>query len=333
MKMKKVPYFVLAVLAGVFFLSSSVTAAGNALGFGSGMPGSNSYSVASAVAKLLSEQAGILTVVQPCSGGTAFIPAVNAGEFDFGGANELELRYALGGTGYFKGQPMPNLRVVTVLMPLRTAIFVQKDSPIRAVKDLKGKVFPSDYTAMKVAQVITSGMLANAGLTWNDVKKDPVPNVVRGADDFIAGKADAFFFDVASGKVQEAASKVGGLRALPIDPSQEAMSRFRAQMPVAYPLLMQPSEALPAIVGPTYVAAFDLVLITSAKEPNDLIYKVTKALYNGKKALISYFKPFGEEFLQDKMAKVLPYGEYHQGAIKFYKEVGLWPPKEAEAGK
>ena len=104
-------------------------------------------------------------------------------------------------------------------------------------------------------------------------------------------------------------------------------------MPVVYPLLMHPSEAVPSIVGSTHVAAFDLVLITNAKVPDDLIYKVTKALYNGKKALISYFKPFGEEFSEDKMAKVLPNGEYHPGAIKFYKEVSLWPPKESVVGK
>jgi TRAP-type uncharacterized transport system substrate-binding protein len=55
---------------------------------------------------------------------------------------------------------------------------------------------------------------------------------------------------------------------------------------------------------------------------------VTKALHGGKQAFLSSFKPLGINFSPDKMAKRLPAGEYHPGAIKFYKEVGLWPPKE-----
>jgi len=32
-------------------------------------------------------------------------------------------------------------------------------------------------------------------------------------------------------------------------------------------------------------------------------------------------------FQPRQMAKILPAGEYHPGAIKFYKEAGMWPPK------
>jgi TRAP transporter TAXI family solute receptor len=220
-----------------------------------------------------------------------------------------------------------------VLLPLRTAFFVKADSPIRSIKDLKGKRIPSDYSAQKVVYQITTGLLANAGLTWDDVDHDPVPNVNRGADDFIEGKVDAFFFDITSGKVLEAASKVGKLRALPVDPSPQAMARFRESMPVAYPYLQETSKVFPGIEEPTYVAAFDFVLLASSAEPDDLIYKLTKTLYNGKKDLTSFFKPLGDEFSRDKMAKVLPNGEYHEGAIKFYKEVGLWPPKEGVVQK
>ena len=85
------------------------------------------------------------------------------------------------------------------------------------------------------------------------------------------GKADAFFFAVGSGKVREAGAKVGGLRALPIDPSPEAMARFRKHLPVAYPLLLKPSKPNYGIVATTYVAAFDLLLATNNKASEDVI--------------------------------------------------------------
>ena len=82
------------------------------------------------------------------------------------------------------------------------------------------------------------------------------------------------------------------------------------------------------IVEPTYVAAFDSILIVNANVPDDVVYKVTKALYGGKKQLFSYFKTFGALFSPKRMAKILVAGEYHPGAIEFYKEMGMWPPKE-----
>jgi uncharacterized protein len=325
----KVEKLMLGFLFGVCMMALlNSPASGKTFGYGTGNPGSITYSVGSAVAKLFSEKADILTLVQPHGGPNAFVPAVNAGELDFCGANVLDLLYALTGDEYFKGQAMPDLRVVSVLLPMRTAFYVRKDSSYKSIKDLRGKRFPSDYKAQQVMELTATSILANAGLTWNDVQKVPVPNVNRGADDFMAGKAEAFIFDITSGKVQEVVSSVGGLRALSLDPSPEAIARSRQHMPVIYAYLMQPSPALTTIVEPTYVAAADLALLASVKQPADVIYRAAKVLYEGKAALTSFFKPFGEVFEPGKMAKILPKGEYHEGAIKFYKEMNMWPPKE-----
>jgi TRAP transporter TAXI family solute receptor len=272
------------------------------------------------------------TRVQPHSGNSTFVPAVNAGEVDFGPANVLEMQYALTGTGIYKGQVLKDLQVVSVLMPLRTAFFAAKDSDIKTVRDLKGKRVPGKWTAQKVINYIANGIMANAGMSYDDVKMVPVPNVNRGADDFIQGKVDTFFFAVGSGKVREAGAKVGGLRALAIDPSPEAMARFRKHMPVIYPELLEPSPQNYGVIEPTYTAAFDLLFVTNNKVPEDVIYKVTKALYGGKDAMFASFKTLGANFSPQKMAKILPAGEYHPGAIKFYKEAGMWPPKESVAG-
>jgi TRAP transporter TAXI family solute receptor len=322
--------FLITLILTAFLVS---TATAQTLGIGTSNPGSITHSSGSAIAKLITEQLGIQTRVQPHGGNSAFVPAVNAGEVDFGAANVLEMQYALTGTGIYKGQVLKDLRVVTVLMPLRTAFFVAKDSPIKSIKDLKGKKVPGRWTSQKVIQHITKGLLANAGLTYDDVKTVPVPNVNRSADDFIQRKADTFFFAVGSGKVREAGAKVGGLKALPVDPSPEAVARLQEHMPVMYPLLLQPSKANYGINEPTYVAAFDLLFLTHNRMSDDVIYKITKALHGGKKALFASFKPLGANFSPKKMAKILPAGVYHPGAIKFYSEVGLWPPKEGVMSK
>lgn len=316
----------ITVLAVTIFLTS--TAAARTINIGSSNPGSITHSTCSAIAKLIAQELKLQTRVQPHGGQSAFVPAVNAGEVDFGASNVYELVDALAGTGIYKGQVLKDLRAVTILMPLRTAWWVAKDSPIKSIKDLKGKRVPGRWTSQKIIRYLAKGWLASGGLTYDDVKMVPVANVNRAADDFIQGKVDAFLFAVGSGKVREAGAKVGGLRALPLETSPEAVARFRKHMPVIYPMLLQPSKGNYGIIGPTYISAVDFVFITNKNVPDDLIYNVTKALYGGKKALFASFKPLGALFSPKKMAKILPVGEYHPGAIKFYNEVGLWPPTE-----
>ena len=318
------PRHLLTGLVVLIFLVSS--AHGQTIGIGASGPGSITHSSGSAIAKLVTQETGYQMRVQPHGGNSVAVPAVNAGEVEFCAANVLEMSHALAGTGIYKGQVLSNLRVVTVLMPLRVTFFVKAKSPIKSVKDLKGKKVPGVFASQKVVGLLTKGMLANAGLTYDDVKMVPVPNVIRNADDFAQGRSDTFFFAVGSGKVREVGARVGGLRALPIDPSPEAMARFREHMPVAYPLLIHPSKPNYGIVGPTYIIANDLLFVTNKNVPEEVVYNITKSIYGGKKALFASFKPLGANFSQKKMAKILPAGEYHAGAIKLYKEVGMWPP-------
>ena len=70
---------------------------------------------------------------------------------------------------------------------------------------------------MRNIDMVTRAMLATAGLTEADVKPVLVPNVVRSADDFMAGNADMFFFAFGGPKVREVDATVGGIRALEID--------------------------------------------------------------------------------------------------------------------
>ena len=115
-------------------------------------------------------------------------------------------------------------------------------------------------------------MLASAGLTEADVKPVLVPNVVRSADDFMAGNADMFSFAFGGPKVKEADATVGGIRALEID--EAACRRRRKIMPWAYLTQVGPGPIFTGVEKPMKVYSFDNVLITSAKVPDDFIYKI-----------------------------------------------------------
>ena len=58
----------------------------------------------------------------------------------------------------------------------------------------------------------------------------------------------------------------------------------------------------------------------------ETVYRMTRALFGNKDKLVAASPAF-RLFSRDAMAKDLGVVEYHPGAIRFYTEQGLWPPR------
>jgi TRAP transporter TAXI family solute receptor len=306
-------------------LASAGPVAAQMYGIGTGKQGFFTYSAGAAIAKVAADN-GMNLRLQPYGGTSAYVPGVNANEIEFGLANELETHYAVTGEVIYKDKPQKDLRVISILTPLYSEFFVRKDSPIKSIADLKGKRVPTDYVSQRVLDVLTRGTLANAGLTYDDIKKVPVPNVVGGADEFAKGNADVFMFALGSGKVAEVDAQVGGVRVLPIDSSKEAMARMRKLIPVAYATKVEPGKGRAGVDAPTMVYAYDYLVLANSKVSDEAAYKLTKILHDNKAALAAGFGALGG-FDPKRMAKDMGPVQFHPGAIKYYKEVGAWPPK------
>lgn len=311
-----------------FFFAAAATvgvasvAQAQVVGMGTSKQGGFTYSAGAAIAKVVSAE-GLRMLVRPYGGSGVYVPAVNKGQLQFALANALETRYAVTGTGAYAGRKQENIRVVGVMLPLRVAIFVRKDSPIKTIADLKGKRVPGVFAAARTLKVLMDGLLANAGMSYADVNTVKAASIISGANDFAAGKSDALFFAVGSGKVLQIDAQVGGIRALPIDPSPAAMERLRKYVPVAYPLELKPGKRLAGILKPTFVMAYPYLVLTSVKVPDDQVYKVAKAMWGNRKGMIAAFRPMAG-FQPKNMVTKLDQVQYHPGAIKFYKEKGLW---------
>jgi uncharacterized protein len=288
-------------------------------------PGAYTHSTGVAIAKLIVEKTGLKATVQPQA--TAPMGPVNNGVADFGMANAFDLTFSATGKGEYEEQgPKPNLRVVATLQVYQVAMHVRKDSDIRTLKDLKGKRVGSGFHAQKTIGEIIKAHLANAGLTYDDVKPVPSPNVTRAAEDFGAGKSDVMFYALGSAVVLEINTKVSGLRVLPVDSSPEAVGRMQKFMPGSYVTEAKPAPNIPGIAEPTMVVSFDNVLYTNVKVSEDVVYKVVKAIYENKPDLVASFATFGS-FSPQRMAIPVQDLDFHPGALKFYKEVGILPSK------
>ena len=308
----------LAFAAATFFAAG---AHAQALGFGSAPQGSIGYNMSAAIAKTIAEAEGIQSRVQPYSGSSAVLPLVNSGELDLAVCNVLEIQEATNGEGPYAGRKQSNLRVLGVIFPLYSSIFVRKDSPIKTLADLKGKRVPYGFTAQVTLERIVSAILASGGLGSNDIVPVMVPNVIRGADDFMEGKIDGGFFAIGAAKVAEVHKSVGGIRYLPVPDDPAALAAMRKLMPYAYVTEVKPSPAFVGLDGPTKLMAYDYLVAVGAHVKDDVVYKIAKAMYENKPKLVESLRAFNG-FNPGDMHKSMP-ATFHPGSEKYYKEKGI----------
>jgi len=305
-----------AVFGGIaaLALSAGTASAQRPYGFATLPPGTLNYTTSSAVAKVLKEKAGLNILVQPTAGDTAIIPMVDRGEAELGISNVMEVADG------FKGA-QKDLRIVAAVHAYRTPFFVRKDSAMHTIADLKGKRVALGYSAMRNLDKVSRAQLATAGLTEKDVKVVLVPNVVRSADDFVSGAADMFNFAFGAPKVREVDATVGGIRVLSID--EKGMPAARKIMPYGYLTTVPPGPVFIGVEKPMKVYSFDALIFSSAKVPDDFVYKFLQALDQNKADLVK-IQPVLREFTLQFAYKQYDI-PYHPGALKYYKEHNIQP--------
>jgi len=277
-----------------------------------------------AVAKVATNHGNVRSTLRNYASPNVFVPAIARGQVDFGVANQFEVMLAVTGQDHFAGRQQANLRAVAVLFPLQIAIFVGQDSTIRRIADLKGRRMPDGYVANKIILPLIDASFAADGLTRSDIESFNVPGTASGADAFISGRTEGFLMALRAPKVREAHARVG-IRALPIQNTAENLAAIRRHMPVAYLALEQPGPSNPGILQPTWIITYDTLLFASTETSDDAVYRLIRALFENKQQLVTASPAF-RRFDRNAMAKDLGFLEYHTGAIRFYREQGLWPP-------
>jgi len=296
------------------------TASAQTLGFATLQPGSLNHTSAAAIAKLLKEKAGLNVLVQPTSGDTAILPMVNRGEAEIGNGNIFELHNGFAGIGV-PGGKLSNLRIIGVMHTLRTGFWVRKDSNMYKVADLKGKRVGWGFSAMPTIGQLAHAMIAAGGLTEKDIKPVFVPNVIRGADDFVNGAADTYEFAFGAPKVREVDASVGGTRFLEVD--EKLMPQARKFFKWAYLTDIRPAPIFIGVTKPMKTFSFDNMIFTNAKVKDEVVYKILETMEKHKSDLVA-IQPVLREFSAAAGYKKYDV-PYHPGALKYFKERNLQP--------
>lgn len=309
-----------SLLAAAFMVASAQVATADVVALGSTATGGTSQ-IGRALAAAVSEVSPLQMRPQEVANTADYIPLVNAGEIEFGIANVVQTYFAHTGTGMSAGRPNENLRMVATLMPFRAGFIVPVDSEIRSMADLRGKRVPT-FSKGALGQHAFNAGLANGDLTEDDVNGVPVPNFPRMWASFGEGTTNVTVVVVGAATAQEFDATMGGIRYIDLDNSPEAVERMQKWLPQMFLMEVDGSANVSGIKEPTHVMAYYYTLFASRDTSDEQVYEVVKALHESEEKLLAY-GPFFDGFKADNMGKQVDI-PYHPGAIKFYKEQGIW---------
>ena len=241
--------------------------------------------------------------------------------------------FAQEGTFFFgtrKWGPMKIKNVFNNIGDVGYQLVAAGDAGIKKPSDLKGK----RVTWVKGAPALNlnaAAHLAWGGLTWDDVKKVVVPGWKQSAEAVINGQADATYGSTVSGAYNKLAASPRGLfwTTFPHE-NKDAWARAQKVAPWWAPVMVKKSISPESNTsGKTpwqgNVQPYPIFVVVD-KASDDLTYGLTKAVmtkYDEYKDAHPAMN--GYKIERQNLTWVFP---YHTGAIKYFKEAGVWGDKE-----
>jgi hypothetical protein len=307
-----------ASLGALSLLRSPAMAQQQFFRIGTGGTGGTYYPVGGMIANAISTDKINVSAVAT-NGAVANVNGIVGGSMESGFSQADVNAWAYTSTGMYEGKPkVEELRVIANLYPESVHVVVKKGAGIKSLADLKGKRVSIDEPGSGTI-VNARALLAAFGVAEKDIKPEYLKQV-QSAEKFKDGSLDAYFQTTGypQGTLSELAA-TNGFELLPID--GEAREKILAQ----YKFFTKdriPDGTYKDVKGVDTIAV-GAQWTTSSKQPADLIYEITKALWSDKtRAAMDAGHAKGKEIRKE--TALLGVGiPLHAGAEKFYKEAGL----------
>lgn len=289
------------------------------LSLGTAPPGGAFFVVGGALAEVLGEgDDGLRVTAEATKGSGENIRRLASGELDLALSNSAVTYFAARGEDGW-GHPY-EVQAVMTLAPNVATFVAPERSEIRGVGDIAGKRIVVGVAGAGFEHFIRPIVEAH-GVTYADFT--PLYNTQAGAVDMLTdGSAAAAFLGGAiptASIVQATAGMDAHL--VPLDPE------VRDSLPERYPFYR------PAVVpGGTYrgqdedylgLDVGSMHLITRSDADEELIYGVTKALWERRASVVEKH-PAGRAINEGNAARSTGLA-FHPGAERFYREAGIWP--------
>ncbi|MGX1306377.1 TRAP transporter TAXI family solute receptor [Amorphus suaedae] len=275
-----------------------------------------------ALSTLIQEKTGIPSTARPHGGTSQYLPQLHRGEVLLGINSGLDANSAFLGKEPYP-QAMDQIRAVLVIAQAKYSFIVRADSDMNTVGDVKGKRVITSYRTLALFDDVNRAILATAGLTEADVTPVAETNVPSALKALTEDRVDvtASILSIPAHREADAAIP-GGTRVLGLGPNDEPVNA----LPSFHVGMMQPGPASVGVKEPTKVAIYDSYLNTGAHANADDIYEVVKTTHENwaelQKAVPALRGMKADDILPQKISH-----PFQDGAIRYFKEIGLWTPE------
>lgn len=291
------------------------------LSIGTAPPGGAFFVVGGALSEVLQAHGSsqeLQVTAESTKGTQENIRRLHAGELDFALANAAITYFAIRGEGKWE-QPQA-VKVVMTLAPNVAFFLTPEDSGVRTVSDLMGRrvvVGPAGAGF----EYFVGPILQAHGVTYDDFV--PLHNTQAGAVDMLAdGSAVAAFLGGAVPTASITQATAGqSIYFIPFVESavEELVSRYPF-----FDRVTVPAETYRGQVEPFFgLNVGSMHLITAAEAAEDLVYEVTQILWENRSEVVE--KHAAGRAIQPEVVVRDTGAEFHPGAIRYYREIGIWP--------
>ncbi|RMC37236.1 TAXI family TRAP transporter solute-binding subunit [Paracoccus alkanivorans] len=309
-----------ATLAG---LASAPALAQNRVFFGiaTGGTGGTYYPLGGMLAQLISNTAEMPDSRISATAETGNASVANAQllgrseiESAFIAADILDAAYR--GVNQFEDGALDNLRAIGALYPETVQLVVRADSGIETFEDIKGKSVSSGSPGSGQWQLL-GDLLEAHGMTREDVSED-YSSFAQSVDKIKDGNLDASL--ITAGLPTSSVTDLANghdIRIVPL--AGPAIAKLQEAQPY-YANAMIPAGSYKGVEADVETLAVRAIWATHAEVPEDLIYAVTKALYENTETL-GQVHPMGKQISLDKAQESISI-PLHPGAEKYFSEKG-----------
>lgn len=265
---------------------------------------------------------GLVAIAQSTNASAHNVTAINAGQMEAGLTGAATLYFAYHGEAKFKGKQKPKLRIIANLFPEDLHLVLPKGKKLSSLKDLEGKRV-GIAQAGSGTQIAVELMLAEQGLNRDNIDEAELNNT-QSAERIADGQLDAYFY--AAGTPVAAMIQLDNTKGMDLYSfSDEEIKASNKAVPYYVPSTIKANT----YAGVTYdvnTLAVNGILVTNIDQPEELIYEISKALWNkNTRKLLDHGHAKGKVITLETALKGLDGLDVplHPGAERFYKEVGL----------
>ena len=287
--------------------------------------GSMSSILGGGLAKIITTYTPMTAVDRPYTGYQIWVPLTDKGSVDMSIGSINEYSWAYRGLENYK-ERLKNLRVLCGGNSLVNCYVANPATGIKTIKDFKGKRIAFDPTSKSISKRPLALMRA-AGL---DPEKDltliPIAGVPAGLAELGEGRVDASWCAIGTAVAKELYAKFGGLTWVSLVSSyDDPGAKWIRENSPGEDVVFIKAGIVPEVKNDYWGLDANNFLVTNIGMGDEAIYLITKAIWEHQKELVAIYPAFGT--WHENMVTDRGWVPYHPGAVRFYKEVGVWSDK------